>query len=279
MEDPEVYIFNSLKKNIIETSEELIDKRNYRTIFLEEFTKELIFNIKEIELKDLSKKSIENFDEISERIRKKILEQIENEYKYKEMRDEKIMGIPSPQPIIIKTKPLPALVPRMKKNIPISRANMPVPKIKSKEVQTEQIAMTPSIMKPRTKEVESPWPINKIPIPISIAIPQQPSIKFNSIEEIMNEIKRIFNDPRVILIECTGNDKFLLIRTGTRVMSSRIKLTEEEIKGVIHKFSRDTRIPLVNGLLNAVKDNLSISAIISETAGSKFLIKKFYLPV
>ena len=52
----------------------------YRTVFLKEFTKELILNIDKIDLRKEKTENIENFNEVSERIRKKILEQIEKEY-------------------------------------------------------------------------------------------------------------------------------------------------------------------------------------------------------
>jgi hypothetical protein len=253
MEEQERYVFDSLKTNVIENSEQLVLQKDYRTIFLKEFTKELIFNIDKINLKDnLTSKDIENISEVSERIRKKILEQIDREYEYKEMRNQKIEGLPQIPMNIQKPKPLPT--------IPIIRKGNINPRMKIR---------TREILKPIIPQGKKLYNTN---IP-----PQIPIKKFNSPEEIINEIKKIFNDPKVIMIECAGRDKFLTIRTATRVMLTRIKLTEEEIKSVINKFSKETKIPIINGLLNAIKENLSMSAIISDIAGSRFLIKKFYL--
>ena len=205
----------------------------YRSLFLKEFTKELILNIDKI---DLGKEgNIENFDEISERIRKEILEQIEREYEYNKIKNQEIVPKST-----IKIKPLPTI----------------------KES-----------LKPLTKDYMKTIPNKVIPKPTI----QQPPIKFNSTDEIIYEIKKIFNDPRVTGVECSGKDQFLLVKTATKVMSTKIKLTEEEIREVIYKFSKDTKIPIINGILNATKDNLLISAIISDVAGSKFLIKKVYL--
>jgi len=208
----------------------------YRSVFLKEFTKELILNIDQIDLRKEKTDNVENFNEVSERIRKKILEQIEKEYEYSQMRNQRIEGFNPPMPREI-IKPLPTI------NI-AKRGNFA------------------TTIKPQAKEIQQ--------------APVQASIKFNSTDEIIEAIKRMFNDARVVLVECSGRDQFLIVRTTGRVMLTRIKLNESEIQGVIDKFSKDTKIPVINGLLNATKDNLNISAIISDIAGSRFLLKKVY---
>jgi len=217
----------------------------YRSVFLKEFTKELILNIDKIDLRKEKTENIENFNEVSERIRKKILEQIEKEYEYSQMRNQTIEGFNPPMPKEI-IKPLPTINLAKRGNFAAS--------IKP------QIIEFPKKSAPQNQPIPQP----------------QPSIRFSSVDEIIEAIKRLFNDSRVVLVECPGTDQFLLVRTTSRVMLTRIKLTEAEIQGVVDKFSKNTKIPIINGLLNATEDNLNMSAIISDIAGSRFLIKKVY---
>jgi hypothetical protein len=215
----------------------------YRSIFLKEFTKELIFNIDKINL-GKTNSNIENFNEISERIRKRVLGQIESEYEYNQMRNQIVEATPKVLVTERKTNPL----------------------IKSQT--KENMDYKENIIEPPVRKIVE----NRS----SIQQPQVQSIKFSSTADTLSAIKNMFNDPRVTMVECVGKDQFLLVRTSARVMLTRIKLTENEIKDLIEIFSKDTRIPVVNGLLNATKDNLNLSAIISDVAGSRFLIKKVF---
>jgi hypothetical protein len=215
----------------------------YRSIFLKEFTKELILNIDKINL-GKTNSNIENFNEISERIRKRVLGQIESEYEYNQMRNQIVEATPKVLVTERKTNPL----------------------IKSQT--KENIDYKENIIKPQVRKIVENRP--------TIQQPQVQSIKFSSTADTFSAIKNMFNDPRVTMVECVGKDQFLLVRTSARVMLTRIKLTEGEIKDLIDMFSKDTKIPIVNGLLNATKDNLNLSAIISGVAGSRFLVKKVF---
>lgn len=120
------------------------------------------------------------------------------------------------------------------------------------------------------------------PIPIQIKPQISPEIKSLETQDIkksrtLQEIKNFFNDPKVIIVECPGPDKFILIKTATRVMTTRIKLSERDIREIIESISRETKIPIVAGLFKAIKENLMTTAIISDMAGSRFMIKRLQL--
>jgi hypothetical protein len=53
-----------------------------------------------------------------------------------------------------------------------------------------------------------------------------------------------------------------------------IVLSKEEIDETVQRFSRETRIPIQEGIFKVVVGNLIFLAIISEIVGSKFIIKK-----
>ena len=55
---------------------------------------------------------------------------------------------------------------------------------------------------------------------------------------------------------------------------TNLLLKKEEIDEIIKKFSEATKIPQNEGIFKAVVGKLILSAIISETIGSKFVIRK-----
>jgi hypothetical protein len=101
-----------------------------------------------------------------------------------------------------------------------------------------------------------------------------PSQKTQEEPNTFQKLKPILSDPRVFEIECPGPNKFILVKTTTKILNSGIKLNQNEIKSIIEYFSVQTRIPLIGGFFKAVKDNLLISSVFSEIAGSRFIIKK-----
>ncbi|MEM3405985.1 MAG: hypothetical protein QW117_03390 [Candidatus Pacearchaeota archaeon] len=244
-----------LKKNILDRYHKIMLGRDYRTIFLEEFTKELILNIDKIKIEKKFREE-EIFGEISERLRKRIIEEIEREYEYNLMKERELEKISKKQVI---PKPLPII-----ENVIKEQKEKPL-KIK------KEIKIAPSKRKDNfigsTKNIISPF--KKIE-----PIIQKKARIFNSSEEALKEIEKILKDPRVLIIECPGKDNFILVRTATNIMKTDIRLTEEQIREIIEKYSKESKIPLVNGILKVIKNNFIISGIISDISGSKFLIKK-----
>ena len=127
--------------------------------------------------------------------------------------------------------------------------------------------------KPIILETPKQQPVHFIPRQIPVIKPQkvqQPQQTVNTLEKL----KGILADPKVIMLECPGPDKFILVKTATRVMTTGIKLSKEDISSITENFSKETKIPIIAGLFKAVKDNLMITAIISEVTGSRFILKK-----
>jgi len=58
------------------------------------------------------------------------------------------------------------------------------------------------------------------------------------------------------------------------IKKTGIILDKEEIDNIIQRFSRETKIPVQEGIFKVVAGRLIFLAIISEIVGSKFTIKK-----
>lgn len=90
----------------------------------------------------------------------------------------------------------------------------------------------------------------------------------------MKRIEPLIRDPNIRGIECSGSGKNLIVKFRNKMNTSKIILTEEDIKRIIEYFSTNARIPVMGGILKAAVGSLIISAVISEYSGSKFIISK-----
>ncbi|MCH7850817.1 MAG: hypothetical protein IH845_04205 [Nanoarchaeota archaeon] len=88
------------------------------------------------------------------------------------------------------------------------------------------------------------------------------------------KINAFLEDPSISSIECPGPAKpIIIVRIGQRQIT-RIVLSPEEIKEILDTVADETHIPLLEGVFRAAVDSFSISAVISEIIGSKFVIRK-----
>lgn len=90
----------------------------------------------------------------------------------------------------------------------------------------------------------------------------------------LGKVDELLKDPFIQTIECIGPGKNILIKGYNKINLTKIILTQEEINNIISIFSKESKIPLVGGILKAAVGDLIISAIISEQAGSRFIISK-----
>lgn len=102
----------------------------------------------------------------------------------------------------------------------------------------------------------------------------KPSPSRTNVEMDLGKLNPIIQDPLVKVIECNGPEENVFVRGAMGTKPTRIVLNKEEIDEVIKTFSEETRIPADEGVFKAVTGRLIISAIVSETVGSKFIIKK-----
>ena len=98
-----------------------------------------------------------------------------------------------------------------------------------------------------------------------------------SIEIDLSKINPLIKDPAVRVIE--GNPDEKVIVTGSMgTKPTTIVLNKEDIDRIINKFSEVSKIPVSEGIYRVVVGNLTLSAVISEIVGSRFVIKKIIAP-
>lgn len=214
--------------------------------FIDKFTEEIINNLR----KDFSAIEKEKKDEERKKMEKELQEM--KEKFSKEVVNMQPTKIKPPQQIISK---------------PIEQKAIQQIPIKPKEsIQFKKPAPLPE----KPKQLAPPKPINiESPKVLPQIIPGE--IDFG-------KIIYLIKDPLITYIECPGPDKNIIIRKAGNSFMTQIKLTKEEMIAIIKSFSVKTRIPLVEGMLTARYDGVEISAIISETVTSSFIIKKDIIP-
>lgn len=95
-----------------------------------------------------------------------------------------------------------------------------------------------------------------------------------SMETGLEKINEILSDPGVQSIECPGPEKKITINKSGRIEIIPLALTKEEISKITQFFSEKTKIPLLTGVFRANLANLSITAIISDFVGTRFILQK-----
>lgn len=249
-------------------------KNEWKFDFLREFTRELILNTPYVlSIQEVIAEKSENLEEEFEKTIEEIIKEFNLKSRSTPLNKEEFSPKDLKSTVLEKKE-----IEKEEKMLPSIAASIqqsPTPEIPKKEytilhhteMPIKAISPSPNIEFVR-KEIEKKELIS----PVNRISSQQSYFVGDAYAEIM----KIMSDPRVNILECPGPNKFLLVKTATRIMMTKIKLSEEQIKYVVEKFSLETKIPIIGGLFRAMKDNLIITAVISEIAGSRFIIKKVY---
>lgn len=206
--------------------------QEFRTLFVIEFTKELIKNSKTAETIALEKQ-----------LREKIKQNIKEKQEQKELYN------------VIKKR---NLFPTQNQRMP--QRQMQRPSQIQQRFPTRQVIQRPMIPQPR------------LPPTVQNITPQATSIKIG-----LGKLNPLLRDTTVTAIECSGNEKNILVRRGNQIRTTSIKLSEEEINDIIEKFAKEARIPIEEGIMKLAVGNLIMTAIISEVVDTKFIIEKMGL--
>lgn len=135
--------------------------------------------------------------------------------------------------------------------------------------EDENEKMVPSMMHiGRTKS----FPI----MPVILPRYSQPRLQPGQQPEKINlgKLAKLLLDPSVLSIECPGPEKNVLINRSGKIHTSPVRLSDSEIKNILNETSEKTRIPLETGLFKAAFQDLIITAVMSEFAGTRFIIQK-----
>jgi hypothetical protein len=90
----------------------------------------------------------------------------------------------------------------------------------------------------------------------------------------LGKLGPMINDPMVKIIECYGPDQNIGVKGGMGERKTGIILNKDEIDKVIDKFSKETKIPVQEGIFKVVSGRLILLAVISGVTGTKFTITK-----
>jgi len=148
-------------------------------------------------------------------------------------------------------------------------------KVFDKIDQPIEIAQAPV----RVQAFQSPFkqPPQRLHIPETRLPPQFSYLRPYSkpdIELDLGKLNPLLADPATNVIEANGEGQDIIVRGRMGTMPVQINLTKEEINNVIKVFSEKSKIPVSEGAIKIVLGKYILSAIISEEAGSRFIIKK-----
>lgn len=121
------------------------------------------------------------------------------------------------------------------------------------------------------KKIKPILKIQELPLPETVShlkpVPTGETIDIGNLNAFVR-------DPLVKIIECDGPGENIVVGGVMGRKPTAIKLSQEEIEEILGKFSAASRIPVHEGLFKAAIGNLVISAVVSDIAGIKFVIRK-----
>lgn len=235
-------MLNQQSRQLNKTSKE------FRKLFLLEFTKELIKNSGVREIVEL-----ENIIKINEeKEKRKDVISVNEEKERIKLKEEKSYPFVAPPKI-----------PGMLK-----------PKITQKE---EQFSLAP-IVKPDERFLSpQPQPMPRVlRTPMPRAYPKTDYLRPVPTKTQIDLVKinSLITDPVINQIECGGADKNVIVRSSMGTKQTNIILSDSEIKEIIDKFSEKSKIPVQEGIFKVAVGELIFTAVISKTISSRFIIKK-----
>lgn len=90
----------------------------------------------------------------------------------------------------------------------------------------------------------------------------------------LGKLNPLINDPMVKIVECYGANENIGVKGSMGTKKTAIVLTKEEVEDIINRFSKETKIPVQEGIYKVVSGRLVLLAVISSVAGIKFTISK-----
>lgn len=116
---------------------------------------------------------------------------------------------------------------------------------------------------------------NKIPVNEKILSQKLKVPQFSQESQLdLWKLNSLIQDINVLSIVCNGSEENLLVKGSFGTRQTNIILSKDEIGQILGKFSEATKIPIYEGIFKVAFGGLTISAIISDVVGSKFIIRK-----
>jgi len=150
-------------------------------------------------------------------------------------------------------------------------------------ISTRPSLRTPYIIQQRPKIYPrppiSPWKPQTSPQKAEEITPEfQPEAIPTKIPEFQ-KINQFIANPKISLIECPGENNQVRVGVFGVKKLTQVSLSQEEMKKIVNRFSKDTKLPLLEGTFKAVAHNLIITANISKRGKIlNFIITKVPAP-
>jgi hypothetical protein len=262
-----------MNNNIKGLKEELNFVR-FKKLFLLEFTRQLIKNSSSADMSKLQtileKENRVKVEDTRDRIKQKIrVREEEISSRYEEDKDLGTRSVLHASIGMFESQSNPEV--NLFKNV------FKVPPKSTKTIQSQFIGgMKQPIAQQRIDVREDPFRKLETWIPDSRLPPHIQYLKPIPINKEIDlaKLNPLVNDLKVKLIECQGDGQNIIVKGGMGVKKTPIILSKEEIDDVIQRFSRETKIPAQEGIFKVTAGRLILTAIISETVGTKLVIKK-----
>lgn len=220
-------------------NEERALSTEFKTLFLLEFTKQLIFNSSPIEVFKLKEIVMsEGKKPVKETIKEEIKEHVKEVLKSEEKIEEYEKSNFAKEEVIEK--------------------KWAKPKIKKKTFPFENI-----------KNIRLTIPEPNLPERLRYLKPTPVPVEMD-----LEKLNPLMKDPHVRTIECSGPGANVLVTGTMGDKKTNIILSEDEVNDIINRFSVASKIPISEGVYKVVVGRMIFMAIISDIIGSKFIIKK-----
>ena len=258
-----------MNSNIEDLNQELIFNR-FKKAFLLEFTKQLIKNSSHSEMIKLQ--TIVEREKVQKPLteREKIRERIRRKEEYEEEKIEGTRSIMHPSIGMFESQSTPEINPFsnvFKKEKPLERRQPEF--FRRQESRSQMIIQRTPPQQDPFRKIELWVPEPKLPQHIQYLKPTPINKNIN-----LGKLNPLVNDPMVKTIECYGSDQNIGVKGRMGEKKTGIILTKEEIDQVIQTFSKETKIPVQEGIFRVVSGRLILMAVISSVAGVKFTINK-----
>ncbi len=241
-------------------------KDNLKTLVLIKLTKSLIENSDAYAMFKLEKmfsekkqeeqqqeKQEESFEEKREKIKEKIKEKVKEKLNY----TPSIMKRPDPN--------MPFFTPTKKKD------------------QQQKGQIKKNKHKPHPQPKPRPKPIKRRTPPVNIQfnddLPEhlrylRPTKTATPQALELGKVAQFLNDKNVKSVEIAGPDQVIYVNGTMGRQPTAVSMTKEEIDAILDTFSKVGKVPKTEGLFKVATSNLILTAIVSESIGSRFVIKK-----
>ncbi|MEK6847775.1 MAG: hypothetical protein AABX50_01460 [Nanoarchaeota archaeon] len=148
--------------------------------------------------------------------------------------------------------------------------------IGKKDLSTELKTISRSVSRPVIKNVfaKKIQPFLRIPEPRLPETARHIRPQATREEIDLGKINALIRDPLVKVIECNGQDENIIVIGIMGRKKTPITLNKEEMEQILQTFSQAAKIPVHEGLFKAAVGTAVISAVVSDIAGIKFVIRK-----